>query len=506
MNIAVKKGDLHKDECDLLVLGAWEGAQEPRGAAKAADRALGGLLSVSMADEEFAGKAAETISLHTHGKLGAERLLLVGLGPKKGFGAEDLRRAFAAAVRHADKVNATEIRCELAAEGLSAAEAAQALTEGALLADYAYLAWKPQEARRRKKRGIVTLTIVENDPAKIRAIEKGIAIGEVWSRATIYARDLVNEPGQTMTPAHLREHAERLAKRNRNIRLKVLDREACARLGMGCFLAVAAGSDAEPYFLHLTYSPDKPHAAGKTDRKIALIGKGVTFDSGGLSLKPSEGMETMKGDMAGAAAVLGVFSALDDLKPGVEVHGLIAACENMPSGKAMRVGDVVASMDGKSVEILNTDAEGRLALADSLAYAHKKIKPDMALDIATLTGACMSALGPDVAGLMGTDRRQLEKIEKAAREAGEQVWRLPLPEDYASFIKGDHSDLRNTSRVRWGGAITAALFLREFAAGMPWAHLDIAGPFFAEREVNAYTRKGGTGFGVRLLLNFLKSL
>jgi leucyl aminopeptidase len=502
MNIIIKQGDLLKESADLLALGVWQGTQDISGAAKAADKAMDGILTQALVDEEFGGKEGETLAVHTHGKLGARRVLLVGLGEKRAFGTETLRRAVAAVARYADKINAVEIHCELMANGLSPAAASQALTEGALLADYAYLAWKPQEARRLKKRGVSTLAIIENDAARIKAAEKGIALGEVMSRATIYARDLVNEPGRTMTPAHLKEHAERLAAHNRNIKLRVLDREACAKLGMGCFLAVAAGSDQEPYFLHLTYSPDKKKKALK---KIALIGKGITFDSGGLSLKPNEAMETMKCDMAGAAAVLGVFSVLDDLEPDVEVHGLIAACENMPSGKAMRVGDIAVAMNGKSVEIMNTDAEGRLALADSLAFAEKKIKPDAAIDIATLTGACAVALGPDIAGIMSPDEKLATKLREAAQTAGERIWPLPLPREYASFVAGDHADLRNSSRVRLGGAITAGLFLREFAGSMSWAHLDIAGPAFAEREVNAYTKKGGTGFGVRLLLDLLKT-
>jgi leucyl aminopeptidase len=211
----------------------------------------------------------------------------------------------------------------------------------------------------------------------------------------------------------------------------------------------------------------------------------------------------MKCDMAGAAAVLGIFSVLADLEPSVEVHGIIAACENMVSGRAMRPGDIVTAMNGKSIEILNTDAEGRLALADSLAYVEKKIAPDMVVDVATLTGACMAGLGPDIAGLMTDSEKISGQLLNAAESSGEPVWRLPLPADYESFVVGEHSDIRNTSRVRYGGAITAGLFLKNFVEKTPWAHLDIAGPAFAERDINAYARKGGTGFGVRTLLNWL---
>lgn len=503
MNITAREGNILDIKCDLAVFGVFLGTQEWSGALRQADKALGGIILASSAEEDFGGKNGEIVAVHTHGKIAASRVVIVGLGAKKSFGAEAARRAAAAAVRYAARFGAREIVAPLFPGGLTPFSMAQAMTEGALLADYNYLAFKPHEAKRLLKHGVITLSLIEDEATRLRPAEKGIAIGEIMSRATIYARDLVNEPAGRMTPRHLLEHAQRIVANNRNTKLKVLDRDACAKLGMNAFLAVASGSDEAPYFLHLTYRPDKLPKAAK---KIALVGKGITFDSGGLSLKPSEAMESMKGDMAGAASVLGLFSVLDDLEIGAEVHGLIAACENMPSGKAMRVGDIVTAMDGKSIEVLNTDAEGRMALADCLSYAEKKIRPDYVVDIATLTGACVSALGPDIAGLMGTDQNLLLKLERSAEESGEPVWRLPLPEDYSSFVVGDHSDLRNTSRIRWGGAITAGLFLKEFAGTMLWAHLDIAGPFFAERESAPYLKKGGTGFGVRLLLNWLKSL
>jgi leucyl aminopeptidase len=365
------------------------------------------------------------------------------------------------------------------------------------------LAFKPQEAKRLSKRKPSTLVIMTADPSSIRWIEKGIVLGEAYSRATVYARDLVNEPASRMTPAHLRTHAERITANDKNIKLKILDATDCEKLGMGAFLAVAKGSDEPPYFFHMVYRPKR---SNKTHKKVAFIGKGLTFDSGGLSLKPTEHMETMKCDMAGAAVVIGVFSVLSDISPNVEVHGLIAACENMPSGKAMRPGDIVTAMNGKSIEILNTDAEGRLTLADALAYAAKKIKPDCMIDIATLTGACMVALGTDVAGLMTNEDKFFEQIKKAAATAGEPIWRLPLPDDYAPLVVGDYADLRNTSRAKYGGALTAGLFLKEFAGDVPWAHLDIAGPAFAERDVNPYMNKGGTGYGVRTMLNWLNNL
>ncbi len=496
MNIIAKKGKVLEEKADLLVLGVFAGVQDLTGLPKEADKKLGGYLTVAMAEESFGGKLGDQLVLHSHGKLPAGRVMVVGLGDKKQFGVEALRRALGTAVKFAEKIEATTIVCPaLASDVLSV----KAMVEGALLADYAYLAYKPAAAKRAAKRGLVTMAILTEETAALRSLEKGIALGEIFARATVYSRDLVNEPAGQMTPRHLLDHAQKIAANDREIKLKVLDRDACAKLGMHAYLAVAKGSDEPPYFLHLTYAP----AAAK--RKIVLIGKGVTFDSGGLSLKPGNAMETMKCDMAGAAAVLGVFSVLSDLGSDYEVHGLIPACENMPSGKAMRPGDIVTAMNGKTIEVLNTDAEGRLTLGDAISYAVKKIAPHTIIDLATLTGACMVALGEDIAALMANDEKLSTRLLAAAKTSGEALWPLPLHGDYGSLVSGDHSDLRNTSRGRYGGAITAGLFLQEFVGATSWAHLDIAGPAFAEKEMNSYTAKGGTGYGVRMLLNLLKN-
>jgi len=503
MNIITKKGNILEGTADLLVLGVFSGTQTLSGIAKTADRAMGGLITVAMAEEDFGGKIGDRLTMHTQDRLPARRIMLVGLGDKRTYNVEALRRVAAITVAYAAKINASTINSALMNYGLSAADAAQALTEGALLADYQYLVYKPSEIKRRAKLTVPTLTIVEMEAVLVRAAEKGIAVGEIYSRGAIYARDLVNEPASRMTPAHLRDHAERLAANDQNIKLKVYDRVACEKMGMEAFLAVAKGSDAEPYFLHLMY---RPNEVNKTHKKITIVGKGLTFDSGGLSLQPAWSQEIMKCDMAGAAAVLGLFAVLPDMELNVEVHGLIAACENMPSGKAVHPGDIVTAMNGKSIEILNTDAEGRLTLADAMSYAVKKIKPDAMVDLATLTGACMVTLGKDIAGLMSNDDKLSARLGAAAVAAGEAVCPLPLPTDYAPLIIGDHADLRNIQRGRWGGTITAGIFLQEFVDGTPWAHLDIAGPAFNENEDFYYVKKGGTGYGVRLLLNWLQTL
>ncbi|TAL20541.1 leucyl aminopeptidase [Patescibacteria group bacterium] len=330
-------------------------------------------------------------------------------------------------------------------------------------------------------------------------MEQGIAEAELAVAATILARDLINEPASVATPEHLVEHARRIAKENKGVRLAVFDRAEAERRGMNAFLAVAAGASAEPYFIHLSYRP------ANAKRKIALVGKGVTFDSGGLQIKPGESMATMKCDMSGAAAVLGLFSVVSRLAPRAEVHGIIAATENMPGRHAYKPGDVARAMDGTSIEIGHTDAEGRVTLADSLAYA-AKLKPDMIVDLATLTGSCMSALGEEIAGMMTNNPRLGERLRAASGESGEKIWELPLPTEYAASVKSDIADLKNVSSTRYGGAITAGLFLQHFVKDIPWAHLDIAGPAYAERETIPYVPKGGAGFGARTLLQLLKKI
>lgn len=313
------------------------------------------------------------------------------------------------------------------------------------------------------------------------------------------ARDLVNTPGEDMKPEHLVKCAKEIAKNSKGrIKLKVLNREQCKKLGMGAFLAVAQGSTSEPYFIHLTYKPKK-----KAKNKIALIGKGVTFDSGGLSLKPAEYMTTMKCDMAGSATVLGVFKTLANLDLDKEIHGIVAATENMPSGDAIRPGDVVKASNGKTIEILNTDAEGRLTLADALVYA-QKLKVDKIIDLATLTGACVVALGEEIAALYSNNDELQEEIVESAKNTKEEIWPMPMFGNYDKLIDSPIADVKNIASSRYGGSITAALFLKRFVdEKQKWAHIDIAGPAFAEKRMNSYTEYGASGFAVATLLDLL---
>ncbi len=333
----------------------------------------------------------------------------------------------------------------------------------------------------------------KKDDATQQALDRGVAV----ANAVAWARDLVNEPAGAMTPTQLAEEARRAAEQG-GLDFEVLDEVEIANQGLGGLLGVSLGSDQPPRLVKLTYTPPtKPTAT------VALVGKGITFDSGGLSLKPAEGMETMKTDMSGAAAVIGAMSVLRQVGVPVKVIGFVPTTENMPGGRAIKPGDVLKIRNGKTVEVLNTDAEGRLILADGLSLAAEE-KPDAVIDLATLTGACMVALGIKVAGLMGNDDAWIGQVRDAAERAGESVWHLPLPQEYRKDLDSEIADLKNISGGRYGGALTAGLFLSEFIEGIPWAHLDIAGPARAPSE-DGYITKGGTGFGVRTLVEVLST-
>lgn len=509
MNISVRKGDLTQETGDVLVVNEFLGAKsglkagsgfagEPGEAAVALDQALGGRLFKFMREDRFKAKLGSTYLFRTNGQIPVKRVLLVGLGKKEEFDLEAVRQAAAASVNAAKALQARTVVSILhgAREGgLPAGACAQAMVEGARLADYAFEGYRKPS----KNRQIERFNIVSNDGRDVRSAQKGAELGELMARGTLFARNLVNTPAQDMHPESLVDAAKNIAKGKGRIRVRVYDREALARMQAGAILGVAQGSDHPPYLVHLVYKPARP-----TRKRVALVGKAVTFDSGGLSLKPAEAMATMKCDMAGAAVVLGAFAVLDEIAPACEVHGLFAAVENMPSGKAIRPGDVLRAMNKKTIEVLNTDAEGRLTLADTLCFALKQ-KPQAIIDLATLTGACVVALGEEITGLMSNNDELAGKVLASAQAAGEKMWRLPLEKNYKKLLKSEVADMQNIGS-RWGGALTAGLFLEEFVEKTPWAHLDIAGPAFAEREIDPYTHKGATGHGVRTLLSYLMSL
>lgn len=502
MKIVVQKFNIAKFPCDLLVLNWFAGAEAPGGATGAVDKALSGLITKIAKEEEFEGKEGQTILFRTLGALPAKWVLVIGLGEQKELSLEKIRRAAAVSVRKAKEVKARTIGSVLHGAGngkVAPRDAARVIAEGALLADYRFVKFRKEDTEQGEKKKITVFTIVTPDSVAARGAERGIAEGILEAEATIVARNLVNEPSLHMSPAALKSEAEEIVKGSRgNIKMKVYDASALKKMGAGGILAVAMGSDHPPHLVHLIWKP------ARAKKKIALVGKAITFDSGGLSLKPPDSMMTMKMDMAGSAAVLGVFSKIVELNLPLEIHGIFAACENMPSGKAIRPGDIVRTMSGKTIEILNTDAEGRVTLADSLFYA-TKLKPDYLVDLATLTGACMVALGEGIAGLMTNNATLGEKLKSASKISGEPLWELPLPPEYRELTLSKFADVKNIAG-KYGGAITAGLFLKEFVGDTPWAHLDIAGPAFAERENVPYIPLGGTGFGVRTLIHFLKKL
>ncbi len=491
LQVTVARKPLAVLAVDALVVGLPSGEKRLPVALATLDQRADGLIRSALEAEKFSAKSGAVTHVHVGARLASPRLVIVGLGARREITAETLRRAAAVGLRRARDLGARSVGLELLGDRLSPRQRAHALAEGAILGTYAFERYK----RETSEKFVEQVQIVPADGRSTREVGEGIRTGQTFAGATWFARDLVNAPANEVHPTHLAEVAEAIAQEPR-LSVKIYDRDACEQLGMGAFLGVAAGSQQPPKFIHLTY-----RGPGRPARRIAIIGKGITFDAGGLDLKPPEGMLRLMNDMSGAAAVLAALRALPSLKPQLEVHGLIAATENMPSGTAFRPGDVLRAMNGTTIEIGNTDAEGRLTLADALSYAVREIKPDEIIDLATLTGACVVALGPLCSGLMTNHQGLTNRLLAAAAAAGEHVWQLPLLDEYRDHLKSEIADLNNVG-PRGGGAITAGLFLREFAAGVPWAHFDIAGPAFVEKD-GPLTVKGATGVGVRMLLTYL---
>jgi leucyl aminopeptidase len=491
--IAVDGRPLASIAADALVVGLYAEEKKLPASLARLDRETDGQLGRTLAAEKFAAKAGQVTHYHTGGRLPAARIVVVGLGARADTAPETLRRAAAAGLRRARDLGARTVAIEVLGDRLPARQRAHAVVEGGILGTYTFDRYKREKA----EKFVEELRVVEPDGRRARDVADGVRRGELFARATWFARDLVNAPANDVHPSHLAAVAADVA-RQAGLGLTVYDRAECRKLGMGAFLAVAAGSQQPPKFIHLSYTP-----AGRKRRRVAVVGKGITFDSGGLDLKTADGMLRMKNDMSGAAAVLAIMRALPALKAPVEVHGLIAAAENMPSGSALRPGDVLRAMNGTTIEVGNTDAEGRLTLADALCYAGERVKPDEIVDLATLTGACVVALGPLCSGLMANDQGLADRLLTAAEAAGERVWQLPLLDEYRENLKSDVADLNNVG-PRGGGAITAALFLKEFAGDRPWAHLDIAGPAFSDKDV-PLGPKGATGVAVRTMLTYLTS-
>ncbi|MDI6775925.1 MAG: leucyl aminopeptidase [Syntrophales bacterium] len=498
MKVFVKKANLAEFTSEASVVFHFE-EEELGGAAELLDKSSGGLISDVIAGGDFEGKLFQIAVIYTKGLTPARRIVLAGLGKKADFNLEKLRGAFSKAAKQVRELNlkgfATSMDLgDLTAIGQPLDRVTEAAVEGVFLGLYQFASFKTVE--RDKIREIEEFVIVEDREDACEVIRSAAGAAETISRAVYFTRDLVSTPGNEMTPNDMARKAEELALTRKNVKVEVLDVPKMKELGMNALLAVARGSDEPARFVILEYRGGR-----EADPVIALVGKGLTFDSGGISIKPSEKMEEMKSDMAGGAAVMGAIMAVSDMNLPVNVVGLIPATENLPGGRAYKPGDILRTMSGKTIEVLSTDAEGRLILADALTYAGK-YKPAAVIDIATLTGACVVALGDHVSGMMGTDDRLKGKIRAAAEATGERVWEMPLWDDYHELIKSDVADYKN-SGGRAGGAITAAAFLSKFVGDYPWVHLDIAGPAWLEKD-RPYIPKGASGVGVRLFVQFLR--
>ncbi|WP_414563826.1 MULTISPECIES: leucyl aminopeptidase [unclassified Anabaena] len=473
---------------DSLAIGLFEDAVELTGELTTLNEKLSGLLKDLIAEEEFTGKAYSTIFTRVSAGGPIRKIILVGLGKPDALKLETLRRAAAAVARAAKKQKSKSLGFSFPLWNNDPAATAQAIAEGTQLALYQDTRFKSEPEDKGAKLETIDLLGFSGQEAAITRANQIVS-------GVILARQLVAAPANEVTPITLAETAQAIASEH-NIQVAILEREDCEKLGMGAFLGVAQASDLPPKFIHLTYKPE-----GTPKRKLAIIGKGLTFDSGGLNIKGAgSGIETMKMDMGGAATTLGAAKAIAQIKPDVEVHFISAATENMISGHAMHPGDILKASNGKTIEVNNTDAEGRLTLADALVFA-EKLQVDAIVDLATLTGACIIALGDDIGGLFTQDDTVATQLEKAAENAGEKVWRMPMEEKYFEGLKSGIADMKNTG-PRAGGSITAALFLKQFVKETPWAHLDIAGPVWTDKE-NGYNSPGATGYGVRTLVHWV---
>ena len=479
----------------LLAIAVPQGSTVPASLG-ALDRATGGALARAITSGDFKGKRDETLLLYPTETGKAQRFLLVGLGKAGDVTRTSVRRAAAVAAKRARALGAKQLACAVAAEGrngTTARDVAQAIVEGAAQGAWAFTELKASPPADEPRAEVEAVAIV-CEPREATEAAAGQRLGDAIAAGHRLTRYLQVLPGNVCTPAYLADQAKRLAN-GYGFTLTVLDRPAIQKEGMGALLAVAQGSEQEPRFIVLEY-----RGGGGDTAPVALVGKGVTFDSGGISIKPAQNMEDMKFDMSGAAAVLGTFEVLGRLKPRLNVTGVIPSTENLPSGTAVKPGDVVKSHFGKTIEIINTDAEGRLILCDALSYV-RKFKPAAVLDAATLTGAVVVALGHVAIGVMGNDEVLINEVRDAGERAGERCWPLPLWDDYRELLKSDIADVKN-SGGRGAGTIAGGWFLREFVNGFPWAHLDIAGTAYTDGEPPHQT-KGPTAIGVRLFTEFL---
>jgi len=479
-------------QADALVTYVFDQENKLDGVLAEIDRAADGHLASLVAGGELSGKPLELVLVHFPGGLAAQRLLLVGAGKPAKFATSDLRKIAGTALRYLKSRGAKKL-VFLPREGERGPEAAQAVVEGLLAADFESDKYRTEEKNSKEIQSVSLAGFHSGLGTNLAAaIEQGRVIGE----AQTFARDLINEPSNRLTPRMLAERAEAMA-REAGLTIDILDERKIAELKMGALIGVAQGSAEPPRVIVVRYTPENPRPGAPV---LGLVGKAITFDTGGISIKPAANMEKMKYDMGGGATMLGVMRALAALKPAIPVIAVIPATENMPGGKAQKPGDVVVAMSGKTIEVINTDAEGRLILADGLCYA-RRLGATHLVDAATLTGAIEVALANVNVGAFGTPREYLDKFLESARAAGEKMWPMPLDDEYEEMIKSTIADIRNTGSGKGGGAVTAAWFLKEFAEDTPWVHLDIAATCWVD-EGRLWLAKGPTGVALRSIVDF----
>ncbi|MCK5709415.1 MAG: leucyl aminopeptidase [Deltaproteobacteria bacterium] len=487
MDFVLSSLNVLKVKADVLVVGFFKG-QKYSGVVKSINDSLGDALKNISEEERFEGDVGKSIMLSsTFGKIGCKRVLIVGLGEKTDFSALTLKKIGNLVIK---KVKGLSSVIAFTPEFCNGPGHISALAEGLLLGSYGFDKYKTNNSGNNE----VEKVIFASNKVKESTLKDETEFARVISESTNLARDLVNEPPVYLTPSKLAEVASEVAEEG-NLKCEIFDYAEIERRGLNGLMAVSSGSEEPPRFIHLTYEPPR-----KSKKSIAVVGKGITFDSGGLCLKPADSMRTMKMDMGGSAVVLGVMKAIAVLKPSIKVHGLIASSENMTGPKAYKPDDVIRAYNGKTIEVINTDAEGRVVLSDALSYA-VELKVDEIVDLATLTGACMVGLGSYTAGIMGNDQKLIDKIRNASDSVGEKTWQLPMDDELRVEISSNVADIKNAGS-RMGGAITAAMFLENFVGDIPWAHIDIAGPAFLEKDSN-WNPKGGTGFGVRTIIKYI---
>ena len=503
MEIKVAIGDVTQEKTPALVVNLFEGVKTPGGATGAVDKALGGVISGLISDGEVSGSLGELTLIHTpdsaYPSFSPARVLVAGLGKQSAFGFDAVRRVSAAALRKLESASITEAATIVHGAGIGGLDpesSAAAIAEAANLGLYKFDKYKVSTASKRRRFKSLTLVDIVQDHR--HPLEAGVRRGDIYAQAGIAARDMVNEPANLFPPSKMADTACEVAEAV-GLGCTVLEREDVEELGMGAYLGVAQGSHQPPKFIHLTYEGDP----GDSANNIWLIGKGITFDTGGISLKPGAGMGAMKGDMGGGAAVIGAMGAIAQLKPRINVQAVVAATENMPGGSAQRPGDVVTAMDGQTIEVDNTDAEGRLTLADAISYAKSKGATRI-VDMATLTGAASIALGRGQSAVFSNDDGLVDAVIAAGESTGEAMWRLPLDEVSKKQNRSKVADIKNTGG-RAAGSITAAHFIAEFAGDTPWVHIDIAATNMVN-STNGVLVPGATGVGARSLVRLVEDI